>query len=33
MTNYLLQSAAWFIAGIYGRQLWDSRGVTSRASR
>lgn len=28
MTQYLIQSAAWFIAGIYGRQLWDSRGVS-----
>lgn len=28
MLNYLIQSAAWFVAGIYGRQLWDRQAVS-----
>lgn len=25
--NYLMTSAAWFFAGVYGRAVWDKRAV------
>lgn len=27
VVNYLVTSAGWFLAGVYGRWVWDQRAV------